>query len=677
LQEAGDLAMRARYPFRPEKPLSRAIPRSLTALALALLSTTAAAQTAAPSYQPRETFAPFDMGQPAGRVRSANGLPGPDYWQNRADYRIRATLDAKAKTITGSVEIDYTNNSPDALDVLWLQLDQNLYTVGSRGGLSHGGVAAGNSAGITLEAVSVAVDGRTTAIRPLVSDTRAQLRLAQPLAAGGKAVIQIRYRYVVPAEAYGGRTGWLTSKNGSDIFSVAQWYPRMAVYDDLRGWDTLPYLAQEFYLEYGDFDYWLTVPADMLVAGSGALQNPQEVLTPTQVRRLAKAQASDATVMIRSPDEVRDPASRPKRNGTLTWHYRMENTRDVAFSASSAFAWDAARMNLPGGKTSLAMSFYPPESQGRNRWGRSTEYLKDSVERFSAKWFPYPWPAAVNVAGPAAGMEYPGIVFDGIEDAGKTLFWITAHEIGHSWFPMTVGFDERRDAWMDEGFNTFIDVYQSDEFNRGEYAPKRDGEYAPGGGNPVDEILPVLADPDAPPILSRSDTVIEKWRHPVTYFKSALGLVLLREQILGPERFDPAFRRFTAAWAFKHPKPADFFRAMESDAGEDLSWWWNGWYANNWQMDLAVTAIAPFPAGQAKGSLVTVEARDKLVMPATLRLRFADGSRRDIRLPAETWIRQASTQVPVAGASPVVAAELDPDHKLPDKDRSNNAMGMR
>ena len=396
----------------------------------------------------------------------------------------------------------------------------------------------------------------------------------------------------------------------------------------------------------------------MLVAGSGELVNPAEVLTATQVARLARARGSDATVPIRSVAEIVDPASRPKRGGTLTWHYRMANSRDVAFAASSTFAWDAARINLPGGKSALAMSYYPAESEGAGRWGRSTEYVKDTVERFSAKWYPYPWPAAINVAGPTSGMEYPGIVFDGPEDAGKTLFWITAHEIGHGWFPMIVGFDERRDAWMDEGFNTFIDVYQSDEFNHGEYGPKRDSEFAEGGGNPVDEILPLLADPAAPPILSRADTVIEKYRHPVTYFKSALGLKLLREDILGPERFDPAFRRFIAAWAFKHPKPADFFRAMESDAGEDLSYWWRGWYANNWQLDLAVTGIR-------------VEARDRLVMPATLRVTYADGRTSDLRLPAETWIRQASTAV-AAPAGQVVKAELDPDHKLPDRDRSNN-----
>jgi aminopeptidase N len=228
---------------------------------------------------------------------------------------------------------------------------------------------------------------------------------------------------------------------------------------------------------------------------------------------------------------------------------------------------------------------------------------------------------------------------------------------------------------MDEGINTFIDVYESDEFNRGEYAPKRDGEYAPKGGNPVDEILPILADPDTPPPMSRADTIVEKYRHPVTYFKTALGMVLLREQILGPERFDPAFRRFIAAWAFKHPTPADFFRAMESEGGEDLSYFWRGWFYNNWQMDLAVTAIAHFPKDAAfKGSAVTVESLDRLVMPVTLRVTFADGSSRDIKLPAETWIRQGSALVPVISDSPVVRAELDPDHKLPDKNRSNNAL---
>jgi hypothetical protein len=616
------------------------------------------------TYDPLETFAPFDMGRPPSVYRSADGRPGPQYWQNRADYTIRARIDPATHAVTGTVEIRYTNNSPQALDVLWLNVEQNRYRPDSRGVLSGGTAPFGLTEGMTLDSVKL-VQGRTAVpVQPLINDTRAQIALPTPLAHGRAAVLRIDYHYTVPKDPWGGRTGWMDTPNGP-IYSVAQWYPRMAVYDDVRGWDPLPYLAQEFYLEYGDFDYSVTVPANWIVAGSGALANEAEVLPAQQRARLAQARRSDKTVMIRAANEPFGSAS-----GTKTWRFIMHDSRDVAFAASPAFVWDAARMNLPGGRSGLAMSVYPPEAKA---WDRSTEYLKDSVERYSAKWYPFPWPNAVNVAGPAGGMEYPALAFDDIESPPKVTFWVAAHEIGHSWFPMTVGFNERRDAWMDEGFNTFIDVYESDEFNHGEYAPKRDSEYAPKGGNPVDEILPILADSGAPPILSRADTVIEKWRHPVTYFKSALGLVLLREQILGPQRFDPAFRAFTAAWAFKHPTPADFFRFMDSYTGEDLSWWWNGWYAHNWSLDLAVAGIKPFhEKSLLKGSLVTVEARDKLVMPATLRVTFADGSSRDVRLPAETWIRTASTDVPVVSNSPVVRAVLDPDHRIPDKDRSNN-----
>jgi hypothetical protein len=628
-----------------------------------------ASAAVAEPYNPREAFAPFGKEDGRGLYRSPDGRPGAQYWQNRADYTIHARLDPATHAIAASVEIRYANNSPSSLDVLWLNLEQNRYRADSRGTLSNGEAPGGLTEGISLDSVRVTQGKSTISVQPLISDTRAHIQLARPLEHGASVVLQISYHYTVPKEPWGGRTGWMDSPRGP-IYSIAQWYPRMAVYDDLRGWDPLPYLQQEFYLEYGDFDYWITVPADYVVAGSGELMNPNEVLSAKLRARLAAARTSDRTVMIRSAAEPFGSSS-----GTRTWHFAMHDSRDVAFGASPAFNWDAARIRVPGRPTALAMSVYPVEAKA---WSRSTEFLKDAVERFSAKWYPYPWPVAVNVAGPAAGMEYPGLVFDDIDATTKPLFWVTAHEIGHSWFPMIVGFNERRDAWMDEGFNTFIDVYESDEFQGGVFGPKRDSEYAPKGGNPVDEILPVLADPEAPPILSRADTVVEKYRHPVTYFKSALGLVLLREQILGPDRFDPAFRTFIAAWAFKHPTPADFFRFMDSETGEDLSWWWRGWYQENWQLDLALTAIRPIPPGGAlKGSLVTVEARDKLVMPATLRVRFADGTQRDIRLPAETWIRQASVDVPIVAESPVVGAEIDPDHKLPDRDRSNDVVSVR
>ncbi len=620
------------------------------------------------AYDPREAFAPLTLPGAVNRYRSANGAPGPDYWTNRSDYDIRATLDPDAKTLTGEEVVTYTNNSPDTLASLWLNLEQNLYRADARGGVSSDRRRRDRfTEGFVLD--RVAVEGETGAADATVTDTRLQVRLKTPLKGGGaKLRLRIAYHYTVPG-LWGGRTAWVDTRNGP-IFDIAQWHPRMAVYDDVRGWDTLPYLAQEFYLGYGDFDYAVTVPSDMTVIGSGELVNGAEVLTGAERARLAQARASDATVMVRTAEDV---TSTPPAAGTKTWRFRMRNTRDVAWSASRAFIWDAARINLPAGRTALAESVYPVESAGDAAWGRSTEYLKDAVEHFSKRWYVYPYPTAINVAGGASGMEYPGLAFDGIGDKGRELFWISAHEIGHTWFPMTVGFDERRDAWMDEGFNTFIDTFESDEFKGGVYGPKRDSEYAEHGGNPVDEILPVLADPAAPPILSRADTITETYRHPVTYFKSALGLTLLRDVILGPERFDPAFRKFIADWAFKHPKPSDFFRAMESEGGEDLSWWWRGWYLNNWRLDLAVAGVAYVDGDPAHGARITVEARDKLVMPSVVEVRYADGSRRRIPLPVETWIQRGRAVLTTAGGPAIREAVVDPDHRLPDRDRSDDA----
>jgi len=634
-----------------------------------------AQQATAGRYDPLQTFAPLSLPEPVSRYRSSNGAPGPDYWQNRADYEIHATLDTTRKQLSATAIITYTNRSPDILPSLWVQLDQNTYRTDARSVAADEEVRREFTSGYSLDEVGVETQGRITKADYVVSDTRMQIRLPQPLrAAGGQIRVRIRYHYTIPG-LFGGRTSWATTKNG-EIYDVAQWYPRMAVYDDLHGWDTLPYMAQEFYLEYGSFDYFVTVPWDMLVAGSGALQNPEEVLTAAERARLAQARSSDATVVIRSEAEIGDAASRPRKQGTSTWHFHMDDTRDVVFSASRAFIWDAARINLPENRTSLAMSFYPVESAGEAAWGRSTEYLKHAVEEFSSRWYPYPYPAAVNVAGGSSGMEYPGVLFDGIEDKGKELFVITAHEIGHTWFPMIVGSNERRDAWMDEGFNTFIDIFESEDFRHGVYGPKRDPEYAPGGGNPLEEILPILADPAAPSIMTRADAILEKYRHPVSYFKSALGLVLLREQILGPERFDWVFRRFIRDWAFRHPSPADFFRAMESEGGEDLSWFWRGWYFNNWTLDLAVKSVSYPDGNPAKGALLTFQNLDRLVLPATVEIDFKDGTRKRIRLPAETWILKSVATLPLDSTLPIASVTVDPDHVIPDKDRGNNVLKL-
>lgn len=647
-----------------------------TALAVLLVAPAFAAAPASAPFDPLQTFSPYSYPQPATAYRSASGKPGPLFWQNHADYQIKATLDPATRLLSGSEVITYTNHSPDALDVLWLQLDQNRYRKDARGAFTSGKFPTEFTDGYRIDSVEVDDGaGHLQKAAWTVSDTRMQVQLPTALKAkDGQLRLHIHWSFTVPGE-FGGRMDVNPSKNG-EIFEIAQWYPRMAVYDDLRGWDTAPYLNSEFYLEYGDFDYSVTVPWDMIVAGSGELLNPQDVLTKTEQQRLEQARHSDTTVMIRSADEVGQPSSRPKQDGTLTWHFRMHNTRDIAFGASKAYVWDAARINLPEGKTALAMSVYPAESGGDAAWGRATEYLKASTEYFSKQWYPYPWPVAINEAGTAGGMEYPGITFDHKLAKGKNLHMVIAHEIGHIWFPMIVGSNERRTAWMDEGFNTFIDVYEDDAFNHGEYAPKRDSEYAPGGGNPADEIAKILMNADAPPLLIGADMVPEKYRHPTTYFKGAFGLVLLREQIIGPERFDPAFRRYIATWAYKHPSPSDFFRFMESETGEDLGWFWRGWYEHNWKLDLAVQKVTYTDGDYRKGADVTVANLDKLVLPATLEAIYDDGSKQEVRVPWETWQQHRSFVIHVDGARKLKSVTIDPSHVLPDVDRGNNTFSM-
>ena len=662
-------------------PLSRLV--VIAALAFSLGSPVQAQKDPEAPYDPVRTFAPLTLPDPVNAYRSSNGAPGPMYWQNEADYELHATLDPAAKQLASTEIITYTNNSPDVLPSLWVHLEQNIYRKDARARVANGGRPrrrqttpddeensnGRTSEGFVLDSVEIESGsagkkaGPRVKAETLISDTRMQIRLAQPLAPKGRLKIHIAYHYKIPG-VWGGRNSWGKSKQG-EIYDMAQWYPRMCVYDDLRGWDTLPYIGSEFYLEYGHFDYYTTVPASYIVAGSGELVNPKEVLTKTQLQRLEQARGSDTTVVIRGVDEVKDAASRPSGNGagTLTWHFHMDQTRDVAWSASPVFVWDAARINLPEGKHSLAMSVYPPESAGDEGWGRSTEYVKDAVEDFSRRWFPYPYPAAINVAGFSTGMEYPGIVFDGIEDKGKTLFWITAHEIGHDWFPMIVGSNERRNAFMDEGFNTFIDIYESDDFKGGVYGPKRDSEYS-AGGEPADTILKVIDNPAAPPILMPADAYTWQLGHPVSYFKGAFGNVLLREQILGPERFDWAFRKYIRNWAYKHPSPSDFFRAMSSEGGEDLNYFWRGWYMNNWKHDLAVTKI--------DGETVTFANRGQLVLPAKVAVTYKDGSKSTFDLPVETWLSKG--EATWTGEKPVASVTIDPDHKLPDENRANNTM---
>lgn len=632
-------------------------------------------------YEPTQLFSPLFYNQYGDGVHAANGAPGPQYWQNRGDYVLKAEIDTTTQVLTGAATITYTNNSPDSLEYLWLNIDQQTYRTDARSNYLTAFGAGGHTEGMTINLVTTSTPGMLpsesaghknyVSLEYVLTDTRMQVKLPRALAPkGGKITFTIGYHYTIPG-AFGGRTDYVATRHGK-IYEIAQWFPHMCVYDAARGWNTLPYLASEFYYDYGDIDYAVTVPFDIIVAGPGDLLNPQEVLTKQQQQRLSAARNSDKTVLIRAADEIGTAADRPVKSGTLTWHFLMKNTRDVAFGASRAYIWDAARVNLPGGKKSMAMSVYPQESAGNDAWGRATEYLKGSMEYFSEKWFAYPYSVAINEAGIAGGMEYPGIVFDGITDKGKELFWVTAHEIGHNWFPMIVGSDERRFAWMDEGFNTFIDIYASDVFNKGEFAPKRDAEYAPGGGYPADEIAPVLADTACPSIMTAPDAIPEKYRHPLTYFKPAFGLVLLREQILGKDRFDYAFEQYIRHWAYKHPQPEDFFRTIENGAGEDLNWFWNSWFYHNWKFDAAITGAAYVKGDAGKGVVVSINNLEKMALPVTVEAQLQNGNKVRLQVPVETWLQRKTADITLPTTGKVTSITLDPDHALPDANRANN-----
>ncbi len=619
-------------------------------------------------YDPHTLFDPRFYNDPGTVYRSGSGKPGPQYWQNSADYTINVKLDPEQQKISGQTAIRYVNNSPNALDVVWLQLDQNKFKKDSRGSLTTplGGGRFGReqyTSGYQIASVQIEMNGKKTEGEYLINDTRMRITMPQPLAAkGGKLSINIRYAFEVPS--YGAdRMGIQPTKNGY-IYEIAQWYPRVAVYDDVEGWNNLPYLgAGEFYLEYGDFDYTIEVPSSYIVVGSGELVNPKEVLTAQQISRLAQARKSDSTVMIITAEEAGTAASRPKQSGTQTWHFKIKQARDVAWAASPAFIWDAARINLPGGKQSLAMSAYPVEAKADTAWGRSTEYVKQSIEYNSEKWYPYTYPTAVNVAGIVGGMEYPGIVFCSWKASTAGLWGVTDHEFGHNWFPMIVGSNERKYAWMDEGFNTFINIYSTRNFNNGEYTSRRDS---------VRLIVPFQMNPRAEPIFTFPD-VLQSYNLGVNaYFKPAIGLLMLREVVLGPEIFDPAFREYIQRWAFKHPTPQDFFRTMNNMAGEDLGWFWKEWFIENWLLDQSITTVSYVNQDPTQGGLITITNNDKMAMPAVVEVTEENGKTTRVKLPVEIWQRGDTWTFRTDTGSKIKKATLDPDKMLPDYNPGNN-----
>lgn len=619
-------------------------------------------------YDYKALFSPLFYTKNGTETRSASGAPGSKYWQNNADYQLSATLNDSTNEITGSEVMTYVNNSPDKLSFIWMQADENLFRNDSRGAAILGASASRYDTrgeifdgGYKFKSIKIVnpATGKTTDAEYMVNDTRIQIFLPSALAAnGGKLQVKIEYSFTTP-EHGSDRNGILKTANGK-VFSIAQWFPRVCVYDDVLGWNTKPYNGPgEFYLEYGNYDVKITAPARNIVVCSGELLNAAEVYTPEQVKRWEAAKKSDSTVTIRSAEEVTNPASRPAKKD-LTWHFQIKNSRDVAWGASPAFIVDACRINLPSGKKSLSIAAYPVESNVVNGWSNAAKYAKASIEYNSKKWFEYPYPAASNVAGNVSGMEYPGIVFCGYTARDRELWDVTDHEFGHTWFPMIVGSNERLYAWMDEGFNTFINGLATEGYNNNFWNVKPENITARAG---------MFSSPIFEPVMTMPDAMKERNIGVLCYFKPATGLSLLRNVILGPERFDRAFRTYVERWAFKHPQPDDFFRTIENVAGEDLNWFWREWFYSTCKLDQAVNDVRY--NDRLKATVIYLENLEPAAMPVIMDIKTRNGAVTRVKLPVDIWMRNEVFTYKWTGDA-IQSVTLDPDHQLPDSKISNN-----
>ena len=605
---------------------------------------------------------------PPSPERTITGEPGPAYWQNRADYQIDAALDEKSRTITASATIIYRNNSPHTLDQVYLNLEQNLFRPGSRGErLTRPSARFGNrdffAGGMTI--TSTSINGAPVTLA--VEDTIGRIDLPAPLTPGGSVSIAIAWSFPIPP--YGSDRLGIEQTKAGDTFQVAQWFPSICVFDDVRGWNTLPYLGQgEFYTNFGDFDVRLTVPRSHIVAATGTLTNEREVFTAQQCERLSTARSTENTTTIIGPDEVGTPASRPaSTSNTLTWVYHAENVRTFAWASSPAFILDACTAPGVGSSSggTLCMSYYPreadlwrPEASG----GGATQMLRASIDHYSKKWYPYPYPTASNVSGIVGGMEYPMIIFCSAREGGDKALWgVTTHEIGHTWFPMILNTNERMHAWMDEGFNTFINFYASLERYPNDL-PRRGNprRFARDYSEPFHQIV------DTP-----ADLIIPGTLGDLQYAKPAAGLTLLREGILGPDRFDPAFRTYLQRWAFKSPTPADFFRTMEDETGEDLGWFFRGWFYSTQTLDQGVTGVLQ-PEGDGKNARVTLFNRG-LIMPLVYTVEYEDKTSETRTLPVQAWaVSETYVATWNTGGKRIHSVTVDPNEDFPDVNPRNN-----
>ncbi len=625
----------------------------LFALALGL-----AAPATAQSVADSSPFRPLDLPAP-NTIRTGSGRPGPAYWQQRVDYRIRATLDPDRQELSGRETIHYVNRSPDRLSYLWLHLEQNICEPGSVTnqldqpplvflGSTFDFSCKGGRGGLALESL-------TSLGRPLdhrIYGTTMRVELPRPLVSGAAVDLDLAWRFVVP-ESGAGRMG----RDGM-LYELGQWYPRVAVYDDVRGWNHEPYIgAGEFYLEYGSFDVALTVPAGYTVAATGTLLNPLEVLTPVQRARLVQARRSDTAIAIITADEAGHPArSRPRQTGTLTWRFRADSVRDFAFAAAPNFRWDASAW-----KGILVHTYYRPSAA---LWTEANRMVREAVKYYSEQWYHYPYAHISSIEGPIEGMEYPMMTFDPSGPARIDLQWVLAHELGHQWVPMIVGSNERLYPWMDEGFNTFIDLANAALYFKG--TPYGDSIEVHPLHLYRDHAIPGLEQP----LINRPVEVHDLfWGG---YQKPALMLQTLRYKVLGKERFDGAFREYLRTWAFRHPTPADFFRLMRDHSGQELDWFWRAWVYTTARLDQAVDSVV------TRDEVVEIHLsnRGTMVMPVDLAITLRDAAGkvelRTVALPVDLWNLGPRFVYRLRTEGTVQTVEIDPDSDLPDIDRGNN-----
>jgi hypothetical protein len=657
----------------------RSLPRSfvaLSAIAALLAVAPAAAQQAAAQTPPAlskfdrtgvgdtSIFAPLIFATPTA-TRAASGAPGARYWQNRADYDLHATLDTAAKAISGEMTLRYTNNSPDTLPFIWLQTEQNAFRPSSLNSFifpqnSRFGARAFEG-GYTLARIEQLLPGagakaRKAALTVRDNETMTKVNLAEPLAPGKTATIEIAYHFAVP-EHGADRMG----RDGA-LYEIAQWYPRVAVYDDIRGWNIEPYLGQgEFYLDYGDYAVSVTVPAGYIVASTGALENEREVLTPTEIARLGDAKKGDKVVRIITADELKSGAARTKKDGMLTWKYQARNVRDAVWAASPDFQWDASSY-----KGSYAFAFYRPSAVAT--WDEAADMARMSIQEYSERWFPYPWPHITAIEGPISGMEYPMMAMEDKSPSKQALYSVVTHEIGHMWFPMIVGSNERAYMWQDEGFNTFINTF-SEARRYPEVGDQMKRSYQERWQ--IENLMRVGFDS---PILVGPDRIAPNFLGFAAYIKPSVGLQLLRQEILGPDAFDDAFRTYVRRWAFKHPTPADFFRTMEDVSGRRLDWFFREWFVENPHFDQALDSVSVQTKGDTTNVMVAYANRARGVLPIRSRFTLSDGSTVDYAYPAEVWSTNTVRYVrryQFVGKRPT-KIELDPEKRLVDIDRSNN-----